>query len=324
MDTDPMKYLRMLPKRRRDSNKGTYGKLLVVAGTEGMCGAAFLASLAAYRTGAGLVRTMTHKENRVILQSLLPEAIFTGYDDATELSALCYRQVGWADLLVVGPGLGTGALSVRCLKTMLAAIEALCEETAWIRKFPCLLLDADGLNILSTHPEEMKRLEKIGTHIPVIMTPHPMEMARLLGSSVDEILQDPAQAAAVWSQAHGTITIMKGAETTIRDAEGHAFRNREASPALSKGGSGDVLSGAVAGLYAVLRAEWKENAEKASPDAQRRCWRKGAFDSAVLAVLLHAEAGRQAACVHGTHGVLARETADALGSVMEQYLNSCS
>lgn len=320
MDTNPMKYLKLLPKRRGDSNKGTYGKLLIVAGTEGMCGAAVLASLAAYRTGAGLVRTMTHKENRVILQSLLPEAIFTGFDANSDFSSLCREEASWADVLVLGPGLGTGEESVCCLHAMLQAIEALCRENSWLKKFPCLLVDADGLNILSLHPEERTRMDTIAKAIPVIVTPHPMEMARLVKTSLDEVLKNPGRVASQFSLQHGCVTVMKGSKTEVWDAAGHAFQNLEPSPALSKGGSGDVLAGAVAGVYAILRADRKKELQNAKlPE-----WYAMAFESAVLAVLLHAEAGRMASRVHGTHGVLARETADALGPVMEQYLNSCS
>lgn len=325
MDTDPMKYLKMLPKRRSDSNKGTYGKILVVAGTEGMCGAAVLASLAAYRTGAGLVRTMTHKENRVILQSLLPEAVFTGFDENSDFSSLCMEEASWADIFVLGPGLGTGEESAHCFRAMLQAIEQLCvENNTWVKRFPFLLLDADGLNILSMHKEEMRRMDTIAQAIPVAVTPHPMEMARLLKISLEEVLKHPDQVAALFSEQHGCVTVMKGAETQVWDAAGHAYQNIKASPALSKGGSGDVLAGTFAGLYAVLRADRKERLQNASIHEAKNLWYTMTFESAVLAVLLHAEAGRQAACLHGMHGVLARETADVLGTVMEQYLNSCS
>ena len=186
----------------------------------------------------------------------------------------------------------------------------------WLRKFPLLLIDADGLNILSARPELMQLVDQIARQIPVVVTPHPMEMARLSAVSLQEILQCPAHAAEALAAAHGTITVMKGSETIVLDADGHAFQNLEASPALSKGGSGDVLSGAIAGVYAVLRADRIDALNEVPPEEQRTRWRRMAFDAAVTGVLLHAEAGRQAANIHGTHGVLARETADMLGIVM--------
>ena len=318
MDTDKTTYLKKIPARRSDSNKGTYGKILVAAGSEGMCGAAYLAGLAAYRSGAGLVRILTPASNRLIVQSLLPEAIFTGYDSDSNFRVLPEANVSWADILVLGPGLGTEALSVTLVRELLQAIAAQCDAapSKWLRKFPLLLIDADGLNILSARPELMQLVDQIARQIPVVVTPHPMEMARLSAVSLQEILQCPAHAAEALAAAHGTITVMKGSETIVLDADGHAFQNLEASPALSKGGSGDVLSGAIAGVYAVLRADRIDALNEVPPEEQRTRWRRMAFDAAVTGVLLHAEAGRQAANIHGTHGVLARETADMLGIVM--------
>ncbi len=320
MDTDKTTYLRKIPARRSDSNKGTYGKILVAAGSEGMCGAAYLAGLAAYRSGAGLVRILTPASNRLIVQSLLPEAIFTGYDSDSNFRVLSEANVSWADILVLGPGLGTEALSVTLVRELLQAIAAQCDAapSKWLRKYPLLLIDADGLNILSARPELMQLVDQIARQIPVVVTPHPMEMARLSAASLQEILQCPAHAAEALAAAHGTVTVMKGSETIVLDADGHAFQNLEASPALSKGGSGDVLSGAIAGVYAVLRADRIDALNEVPPEEQRTRWRRMAFDAAVTGVLLHAEAGRQAADIHGTHGVLARETADMLGIVMQR------
>lgn len=320
METDKTIYLRKIPARRSDSNKGTYGKILVAAGSEGMCGAAYLAALAAYRSGAGLVRILTPQSNRLIVQSLLPEAIFTGYDTDSNFRVLSEANVSWADIIVLGPGLGTEALSVTLVRELLHAIATQCDvaTSKWLRKFPLLLIDADGLNILSARPELMQLVDHIASRIPVVVTPHPMEMARLSAASLQEILQCPAHAAEALAEAHGTVTVMKGSETIVLDADGHAFQNLEASPALSKGGSGDVLSGAIAGVYAVLRADRIDALNEATAEEQRTRWRRMAFDATVTGVLLHAEAGRQAAKIHGTHGVLARETADMLGIVMQK------
>ena len=320
METDKTIYLRKIPARRSDSNKGTYGKILVAAGSEGMCGAAYLAGLAAYRSGAGLVRILTPQSNRLIVQSLLPEAIFTGYDTDSNFRILSEANVSWADTIVLGPGLGTEALSVTLVRVLLHAIATQCDAATskWLRKCPVLLIDADGLNILSARPELMQLVDHIAAQIPVVVTPHPMEMARLSAASLQEILQCPAHAAEALAEAHGTVTVMKGSETIVLDADGHAFQNLEPSPALSKGGSGDVLSGAIAGVYAVLRADRIDALNEATAEEQRTLWRKMAFDATVTGVLLHAEAGRQAAKIHGTHGVLARETADMLGIVMQR------
>ena len=130
-------YAALLPKRNADSNKGTYGKLLMITGSKGMSGAAYLGALAAYRTGTGLVQIYTAKENLVILQSQIPEAIITTYEkyDVNEL----HRLIDWADVVAIGSGLGTKKTARKILK-----------ETIAYAKKPCVI-DADGLNILSEH-----------------------------------------------------------------------------------------------------------------------------------------------------------------------------
>ena len=325
METDKMKYLCNIPARREDSHKGTYGKILIAAGSCGMCGAAVFAGLAAYRSGAGLVRILTHQENRIIIQTMVPEAFYTGYDEHTDFVRLSSDSVSWADVIVVGPGLGTGGLSVTLLREILNALihlsgtEEDAVEAKWLKKSPMLLIDADGLNILSTHPDLIKKVDTIARWIPVIVTPHALEMARLSSCSLDDVLTSLPEAAATFARKHGTVTVMKGAETVIMDAREHAFRNLEPSPALSKGGSGDVLSGAIAGIYAVLRADRSEKLSTVKEEqGKKSLWYQMAFDATVTAVLVHAEAGRQAARIHGTHAVFARETADMLGIVMEK------
>lgn len=313
METDRTTYLRMLPRRRADSNKGTYGKILIAAGTEGMCGAAVLAGLAAYRSGGGLVRILTHRENRIIVQSLLPEAVFSGFDAHTDFAALSEANASWADIVVLGPGLGTGPESTELLRQLLGVLRTKLRGD----RFPMLLVDADGLNLLSTHPALMQQFDTLADCLPVVATPHPMEMSRLLARPLSEILRNPLQAAAAFAEKHGCITLLKGPETIVCDAQGHAFRNTEPSPALSKGGAGDVLSGTIAGVYAVLRADRLEEFKRLQPDARTAAHQKLLFDSTVLGMLMHAEAGRRAALQHGTHGVLMREVADLLGRVME-------
>ncbi len=331
METDKRTYFEMLPKRRPDSNKGTYGRILIAAGSEGMCGAAVLSGLAAYRCGGGLVRILTHQENRIIVQSLLPEAVFSGYDDDTDLPSLADANASWADIFVLGPGLDTGERSTELMRQLLHSLRT----HVHMERFPFLLIDADGLNLLSLHPELMEQVDGLSQHMPVAVTPHPMEMSRLLHCTLSEILKAPRQAAERFMRQHGCITLLKGPETLVLAPQGQSFQNTEPSPALSKGGAGDVLSGAIAGIYAVLRAERLENLQRTAsaelpdrPPFDRTAGRSEAsqpspavrklsFDSTVLAMLLHAEAGRRAADIHGTHGVLMREVADLLGNVME-------
>ncbi|ETP73364.1 yjeF-like protein (hydroxyethylthiazole kinase-related protein) [Lachnospiraceae bacterium JC7] len=325
IQTDVSPYINSIPSRLQDSNKGTYGKVLVLAGSKGMSGAAYLSALAAYRTGAGIVKFLTHEENRTILQTLLPEAVYEGYDEKTSMKDIAAKNIAWADVVIAGPGLGTSELSEEILAETLKAIKvSWTDDETIIKRAPILILDADGLNILSKTPSIKKELTEIFEKIPVIVTPHPMEMSRLSGKTVQEILESPDMAASEFSGNHHLITIMKGSETIISDRTGEKlFKNTLKSPALSKGGSGDVLSGTIAGIYTLLRADKKNDIRKSDdkiPETQNLP--ELSYYAAVLSVIIHAKAGQYAAKQYGINGVLARDTANSLGSIIDQMLSS--
>ena len=162
---------KLLPSRMMNSHKGSYGKVLMITGSPGMAGAAFLSACAAYTVGAGLVQIYTASENRLALQELLPEAIISCYDsyDDSQLSHL----LDWADVVCIGCGLGTGQISEKILKNVLKNVSC-----------PCVI-DADGLNLLSRNIELLNQC-----CAPVILTPHMKEMSRLTGWSIDTIMED--------------------------------------------------------------------------------------------------------------------------------------
>ena len=197
--------LKRLPGRSPEGNKGTFGRVLVIAGSHGMCGASFLSALAAYRTGAGLVKVLTVPENRRILQTQLPEAIVETYDPETvmpgeEFQTFLEEQCDWADVIVMGPGLGRESYVESLAEMVLAHV------------YVPLVLDADGLNAVADHPH----LTRFFTE-NIIITPHMGEMARLTGNSVQELKEDPLLAAREYSSRHGVVCVMKDAVTVIAD-----------------------------------------------------------------------------------------------------------
>ncbi len=173
-----------IPKRRADANKGTYGKILIAAGSEGMCGAAYLSALAAYRMGAGLVKILTVRANVPILQNLLPEAILTPYDpeqaqtDPAGFKSLVEQECGWASAIVLGPGLGKEAHVASLVQNVL------------LSAYVPIIVDADGLNAVAQHPH----LSGYFTE-NVIVTPHLGEMARLTGRSIEDLKRDLVESA---------------------------------------------------------------------------------------------------------------------------------
>ena len=174
----------LLPKRAADSHKGDYGKILMITGSKGMAGAAYLSAKAAYAVGAGLVQIYTAEENRTVLQELLPEAIISCYNetagkpDDKELEKL----IQWADVICIGCGLGTSVFASRLLKKTMEILRENGSEEEKLRSCPCII-DADGLNLLSMDMEQLQGVPN------VILTPHMKEMSRLINKEIPQIAE---------------------------------------------------------------------------------------------------------------------------------------
>lgn len=283
-DLDRSRY--KLKHRGPNANKSSYGKLLIIAGSEGMAGAAFLCGAAAFRSGIGMVRYLGPSSNRSILQILLPEAMYDSYEDCN-IGERLRAAYAWADHIVVGPGLSTNAESLELME----ALAKLWQESEGDKKL--LLIDADGLNILAKRPELKNQLYGERT----VITPHVGEMARLTGSSIDDIKADILKAASSHAVSEKVNVVLKDAATAIAFAKGGCRINVTGSAALAKAGSGDVLSGIIAGTCAVL----KDDIESALP----------------LAVYIHGLSGSAAAKLRSEHGTLAREVADVVPQVID-------
>lgn len=235
---DEEDYRAMLPIRKADSNKGTYGKLLVIAGSKGMSGAAYLNARAAYLAGAGLVRIYTPEENRMILQQQLPEAIITSYTDYQEEELL--ELLEWADVICIGSGIGTGEVSQKLVKKTLEG-----------RKVPCLI-DADGLNILAGHPEYLRECADPSgrTGCGLVLTPHMKEMSRLTGRSIEELKEDRMRILEGYTDRFGCTCVLKDSRTAAVSPQEGICVNQSGNASMAKAGAGDVLAGVIAGLMA--------------------------------------------------------------------------
>ena len=274
-DRDPsMAYLEkkdlsMLPSRIPWGNKGTFGKVLLIAGSRGMCGASCLSSAAALRASAGMVKVQTVEENRIPLQSQLPEVMVT-----CEFNEKSNQEIlDWCDVLVIGPGLGMSGESRERVQWFLS-------HAAWCGK--PVILDADGLNLLSVH-DNWKCF--IGEH--VILTPHIGEMSRLCGKEIGKIQDCLAQTAADYAKESGAVCVLKDACTVVADAFGDMYLNISGNAGMATAGSGDVLSGVLAGIQCMYLAAEKK------------------FSPVILAAL--------GVYVHGLAGDLAAETVGQRG-----------
>lgn len=210
--------------RARDSHKGQSGKVTLIGGDFGMAGAIRLASEACLRAGAGLVTVISRPEHQLTVNVSRPELMFWGCE---LVDMEVYLRLGWAQVVVLGPGLGKHDWGYNLFKA------------AGLSDRPCVL-DADALNLLSQEPRRQTNW---------VLTPHPGEAARLLGSSVADIEQDRFAAVRALQQKYGGVVLLKGAGTVIFDGKQMVVAP-VGNPGLASGGCGDVLSGIIGALMA--------------------------------------------------------------------------
>lgn len=225
--------LSCLPARDPSGNKGTFRKLLVIAGSDRMCGAAYLAARAALMTGIGMVKIYTPEANRLPLSVLLPEALISTYRESAWNLQEFNRDLEWADSVVIGPGLGTSEFAGRLLAYFLDRNE-----------LPCVI-DADALNLLASKKELWNALKA-----PCIITPHVGEMCRLMGTTPEVVKKDLIETARRFATLHQVTCILKDARSVTALPDGRCYLNLSGNSGLATAGSGDVLSGIAAGLAA--------------------------------------------------------------------------
>ena len=268
---------KMLPDRPEDSNKGTYGRLLVIAGSKGMAGAAYLNAHAAYMIGAGLVRIYTSSDNREILQTLLPEAIVTTYEEYNKEELL--SLLTWADSVCIGSGLGMSRLSEKILKTVIEYV-----------KVPCLI-DADGLNLLAENKNYLNQMAERR----FVITPHMKEMSRLTGTPVEELKADRIQILKDFISRYRITCVLKDSRTLIASEEKGIRMNLTGNSAMAKAGSGDVLAGVISG--------WMVQGKEAE-------------DAAELGTYIHGLSGDLAKFEKGVYSVMARDLIEYISKAL--------
>ena len=267
-----------LAPRPDDAHKGTMGTLLSICGCYGMAGACLLSSKAALRSGVGLLKCALPKSIYPIAAAGIWESVYLPLEETpdgkTAAANLPFLRGQAADAVLIGCGM------------------SVCDDTrALVRGFleACdkpLLLDADALNCLADDPSVLRRVKA-----PVVITPHPAEMGRLLGVSAGEVNADREMTAKRFAADYGVIVVLKGAGTVTAAPDGRAVINTTGNSGMATGGSGDVL----AGICASLLAQGGE-----------------AFDSAAAAVYLHGLAGDLAAARLGKISMLPTDLLDAL------------
>ena len=296
----------MLPLRKPDGNKGTFGKALVIAGSRLYGGAAVLSSRAAARIGAGLVRTLTHISNRTAVITGNMECIVDTYDTDEECGdfvknteTLVDKCICWADVVCIGPGLSMQESAVKLVRSVSAKKN--------IKK----LYDADALNIIAQYKIELDGsnddvdYEAGGnsgnasykddmSDKNVVVTPHIGEMSRLTGLDIAVIKNNPIDTARTYSREHNCVCVLKDARTIVSDGE-RVYINMSGNDGMATGGSGDVLSGIITGLMAQGLTT---------------------FEASALGVYIHGCAGDEVALSNGKYSMVAGDIIDNIKNVL--------
>jgi ADP-dependent NAD(P)H-hydrate dehydratase / NAD(P)H-hydrate epimerase len=270
----------MLKPRKPESNKGDYGKLLCLCGSEGMAGAAIMSAKAAIRCGAGIVQVALPRSIYPIVASQVVEPIFTLLDDYQSSSYMVENQsalsaaLSSASACLIGCGLGKNQITSSLVFYMISH-----------SKVP-LIIDADGINMIA---ENINILEAV--EVPIVLTPHPGEMARLCNTTVQDIQAHRLEYARSFAKKHHVILVLKGSGTIIAEPNGMTHLNLTGNAGMAKGGSGDVLAGMIASFIA----------QKVEPTK-----------AAAGAVYLHGAAGDRCAKVFSKCAMLPTDMVDML------------
>jgi len=276
----------VVPRRAPDAHKGTSGHLLVMAGSRGKTGAALLACRAAMRVGAGLVTLAAPRGLNDILAGALLESMTETLGEADADTLVPLSEADWKrllqrkDVVLFGPGIGVHEAAQMALDWLLAHL-----DLPW-------LVDADGLNNLA---EDAGRLRRAKT--PPVLTPHPGEMARLVGTDTAAVNADRVGVAGQFAQEYRCYLVLKGARTVMATPEGRVFINPTGNPGMATAGMGDVLSGIIAGLLA----------QRLSPE-----------DAMRLGVFLHGWVGDRVARSRGPVGLIASDIIEDLPDGMRE------
>ena len=248
-----------LPERPKNSNKGTFGKVLNIAGSDYMRGAGYLSSISALKIGAGYVEILSTEKVLDTVSNLAPEIVLVPISRLKEV-------INDATVISIGCGLSTSQDAIN-----------LFQKTLNLRKNQPMIIDADALNILSKMDFDFDK--------NAVLTPHPKEASRLLGCSLDEVLNDIKTSALKISEKYNCITVLKTHNTIVTDGKS-VYQNKTGNSALAKAGSGDVLCGMITGMVA-----------------------QGAdlFDASALGVYLHGLTGELASKDLTEYGVLASD-----------------
>ena len=274
----------MIPARAADAHKGSFGRVLILAGSVGLTGAAALTSMAVLRSGAGMAILGVPESLNDIMATKLTEVMTSPLPETRSrtlsLKAMeaIHQLLGWADVLAIGPGLSTHQETVQLVRKLLPQLS--CPT----------VVDADGLNAIAQDTRVLAELKA-----PVVLTPHAGEIARLSGIEIPRKVEERISAVVEFARQYAVVCVFKGSPTLIADPKGRLFINTTGNPGMGTAGAGDVLTGMIAGLMA----------QGLSP-----------LDAARLGVYLHGLAGDVAREKRGEWSLVAGDLVEDIGAAI--------
>jgi ADP-dependent NAD(P)H-hydrate dehydratase / NAD(P)H-hydrate epimerase len=286
--TETCEVTKLIPKRIADSNKGDYGRVFIISGSVGMTGAGILSGSAALRTGAGLVYLGVPSLLSSIYDAALFEAVTLPLEDEGRgvLSKKCIGQIndklGRMSVVAIGPGMSAAE-----------DIHEILEAVIYNSKVP-VVMDADALNVLARDISLLGKLKA-----DAVLTPHPGEMSRLTGMSIEDIQNNRINVAREFAQKWKVNVVLKGSRTIMAFADGDIFINSTGNPGMATAGAGDVLTGIIAGLIGQGLA---------------------VKDAVVAGVYIHGATGDRVAAKKGEHGLVAGDIVEELPYVVKQLI----
>ncbi len=278
---EPKELKELLPRRKPDGNKGTFGKVLLIAGSFDMSGACILCGKGVLKAGAGMVKIVTPACNREIVQRSFPEGMLYTFEDKPDPERI-RECMEWADVLVAGPGMGRDENAFLLMKYVL-------EDGS-----RPAVIDADGLNLIASH-QELQELARGRGKERLIMTPHPGELVRLGNTDMEEYKRNRGKLVSELAQRFDCILAAKDAVTmAVQSGRREIYINTSGNNGIATAGSGDVLAGIIGGLLAQ---------------------KMKSFEAVCLGIYLHGLAGDEAALRKGTMGTIASDIVEALPEI---------
>ncbi len=278
----------LFPKRKRDSHKGDYGHVVVLGGSAGLTGAACLCAEAALISGCGLVTLGTPSSLNIAMEAKLTEVMTRPLPETEELtlSLLAEKEIlemcESVDAVALGPGLSNNSQTQRLVKKIVLKLDV------------PMVIDADGLNALSRDSSILAKIK-----LPCVITPHPGEMSRLAGVNVEDVQSSREGLAKKFAKKFNVIVVLKGAGTVVANPKEKVYVNNTGNPGMATAGSGDVLTGIIAGFIA----------QKIE-----------IFSAAKAAVFIHGLAGDIAAKEKGEISLIARDILTKIPEALKQVL----